>query len=163
MSVLNAVPFTSTIAIDGACLQLAMFPISFSPASGKYPFSFLLVYFSKKKRVLCASLLLKSNLGINFFWILGYSSTFRLFTRTGSYESKKVSDRFPDERVSIAQLYPDIHTLFSDARLGLQCIVSSYSALSRSVLSQFSFVSLTFDYLEFTGASTFTMHTYRRG
>jgi len=33
------------------------------------------------------------HLGINFFWILGSSSTFRLFR---SYESKKVSGRFPD-------------------------------------------------------------------
>jgi len=63
-------------------------------ASGKYPFTFLLVYFSEKKRGLfCASLLLKMNFGINFFWILGSSSTFRLFH---SYESKKVSGRFPD-------------------------------------------------------------------
>jgi len=38
--------------------------------------------------LLCASLLLKMNLGINFFWIIGSSSTFRLFR---SYESKKVS------------------------------------------------------------------------
>jgi len=32
-------------------------------------------------------------LGINFFWILGYSSTYLLFH---SYECKKVSGRFPD-------------------------------------------------------------------
>src|SRR5712672_1705806 len=52
------------------------------PASvRKYPFTFLLVYFSKKKKrvFFCASLLLKMNLGINFLWILGSSSTFRLF------------------------------------------------------------------------------------
>ena len=125
-------------------------------------FRFYLSTFRKKEGFVCFTPSEKE-FGNQLFWILGYSSSFRVFTRTGSYESKKVSDRFPDERVSIAQLYPDIHTLFSDARLGLQCIVSSYSALSRSVLSQFSFVSLTFDYLEFTGASTFTMHTYRRG
>src|SRR5712675_1161638 len=49
--------------------------------SGKYPFTFLLVYFLKKKKkeIFCASLLLKMNLGINLFWILGPSSTFRLF------------------------------------------------------------------------------------
>ena len=36
------------------------------------------------------------HLGINFFRILGTSSTFRLFP---SYESKKVSGRFPDELI----------------------------------------------------------------
>jgi len=50
-----------------------------------------------EKKVFCASLLLKMHLGINFFWILGSSSTYRLFR---SYESKKVSGRFPD-RVSV--------------------------------------------------------------
>jgi len=55
--------------------------------SGKYPFTCLL--FEK----IGASLLLKVHLGINFFWILGSSSAFRLFR---SYESKKVSGRFPD-------------------------------------------------------------------
>ena len=43
------------------------------------------------------------HLGISFFWILGYSSTYLLFhsyelarARTSSYECKKVSGRFPD-------------------------------------------------------------------
>ena len=56
----------------------------------------LLVYlstFRKNRGFFCASLLLKMHLGINFFWILGSLSTFRLFH---SYESKKVSGRFPD-------------------------------------------------------------------
>ena len=34
------------------------------------------------------------HLGINLFWILGSLSTYRLFH---SYESKKVSGRFPDD------------------------------------------------------------------
>ena len=39
------------------------------------------------------------HLGINFFWILGSLSTFRLFH---SYESKKVSGRFPDVLIRVA-------------------------------------------------------------
>src|SRR5712672_652695 len=42
----------------------------------------LLIYFStfrKNRGFFCASLLLKMHLGINFFWILGSSSTCRLF------------------------------------------------------------------------------------
>ena len=56
----------------------------------------LLIYlstFRKNRGFFCASLLLKMHLGINFFSILGSLSTFRLFH---SYESKKVSGRFPD-------------------------------------------------------------------
>src|SRR5712671_7989786 len=49
--------------------------------------------FGKNRGFFCASLLLKMHLGINFFWILGSLSTFRLFH---SYESKKVSGRFPN-------------------------------------------------------------------
>ena len=47
---------------------------------------FTCLLFKKKRGVFCASLLLKMNLGINCFWILGSSSTFRLFH---AYESKK--------------------------------------------------------------------------
>jgi len=46
------------------------------------------------------------HLGINFFWILGYSSTYLLFhsyelaqAHMSSYECKKVSGRFPDGHV----------------------------------------------------------------
>src|SRR5712675_2448798 len=64
----------------------------------------LLIYlstFRKNRGFFCASLLLKMHLGINFFWTLGSSSTFRLFR---SYESKKVSGgRFPDDHMTKEQ------------------------------------------------------------
>ena len=53
-------------------------------------YSFTCLLFEKNRGFFCASLLLKMHLGINFFWILGSSSTL------SSYESKKVSGRFPD-------------------------------------------------------------------
>jgi len=58
--------------------------------SGKYPFTFLL----KKKRAFLCFTPPENEFGNQlFFSILGSSSTFRLFR---SYESKKVSGRFPD-------------------------------------------------------------------
>ena len=60
-------------------------------ASGKYPFTFLLVYLSKKKRgFFCASLLLKMSLGIHFFGFYVPRRFFDFLTRTGSYELVRV-------------------------------------------------------------------------
>jgi len=55
----------------------------------------LLFYLStlRKKRVFLYFTPPENEFGINFFWILGPWSTCRLFN---SYESKKVSGRFPD-------------------------------------------------------------------
>jgi len=62
------------------------------------------IYFRKTKRgVFCASLLLKMNLGINFFvdsrFLVDFSTFSLVQARTSLYESKKVSGRFPDERL----------------------------------------------------------------
>jgi len=146
----------------GHCLQLTMFPISFSPASENIHFRFYLSTF-RKKRGFCVLHSSEKQFGNQLFLDSRLLVDFSTFHSYRLVRVQKVSDRFPDERVSIAQLYPDIHTLFSDARLGLQCIVPpiQHSAVLFSLGSPLS--SLTFDYLEFTGASTFTMHTYRRG
>jgi len=58
--------------------------------------------------------------------------------------------------VSIAQLFPAVPTFLRV--LVFQCLVSAEPALDPPVLSRFSFVTLTFHCLEFTGASTF-IHT----
>src|SRR5712671_6195991 len=63
-------------------------------ASGKYPFTFLLVYLSKKRGFLLCFTPPENEFGNSLFRILCSSSTFRLFN---SYESKKVSGKFPDE------------------------------------------------------------------
>ena|SRR5712675_86243 len=73
-------------------------------SSGKYPFAFFYLsclLFKKtkqKKRAFLCFTPPEMNLGINFFWILGSSSTFRLFN---SYKSKKVSGRFPDAELRV--------------------------------------------------------------
>ena len=66
----------------------------FIHASGKYPFTYLLVYFSKKiEGFLCFTPPENAFWESTFFSIVGSLSTFQLFH---SYESKKVSGRFPD-------------------------------------------------------------------
>src|SRR5712671_570397 len=55
----------------------------------------------KKKRVFLCFTPPENEFGNQLFWILGSSSTFRLFH---SYESKKVSGRFPNVRSARASI-----------------------------------------------------------
>jgi len=69
--------------------------------SGKYPFTFLTVYFSDKKRgLLCFTTFTppENEFGNQLYsrFLIDFSTFSLVQARTGSYESKNVSGRFPD-------------------------------------------------------------------